>query len=394
MSSTVRAQELANEANIQNTRETNQANKEIAHEANLYNRENLALQNQWNIEQWNRENEYNDPSAQMERYIKAGINPLFALGNMDSGIAQHLESGDPQPAEVARMQAPHVEPEYDPYLAQHVANINTAARDVVNALQSDFRLGLMNRDVSTRELVGASQASLNRASAVEKKATAEGKSIENQWNLATFGVRAHAESQKLANMYQQLKGFEADTELAKSKKLEINAHKELIREQTNAVIASIRQRDRQLDIMQQGVNVQSKGVDVQRSQYKLDSERFHAEVTKWNNDALLQYMYKFGREISGEMSGNVGVKGFGISGKAGIRELTPATMAKAEEAGIVFLQRYAENPTSEMAEHAQEAARIVRLIQDEKVRRQVIPVDQLFDSTNSSVLNPSDNWNQ
>lgn len=32
-------------------------------------------QNKLNLEQWHRENEYNSPSAQMARYIEAGLNP-------------------------------------------------------------------------------------------------------------------------------------------------------------------------------------------------------------------------------------------------------------------------------------------------------------------------------
>lgn len=393
MSRTVKAQKSANATNLQIAQETNQANRDIASEANQWNWANLQAQNEWNVQQWERENAYNEPSAQIERYLKAGINPLWAISNGDPGNAQHLESGSPLPAEVARMEAARVQPEYDPYLAQHIANINTAARDIVNGVQGFGRLGLMEQDVATRAAVGSSQIALNKASAIERRATAEGKSLENQWNLTTFGVRAKAESQKLYNMEQQYKQMQVDTELAKSKIEEIDAHKQLISEQTNAVIASIRQKDRQLDIMQQGVDVQRQGVDVQREQLSLDSERFSAELQKWNNDALLTYMYKFGREIKGELSGKVGVEGLGVSGSAGIRELTPATMAKAKEAGIVFLQRYSENPSPEMAEGAAEAARLVRMIQDEQARRQIIPVDVLFNSSSSSVLNPHDSWN-
>lgn len=39
--------------------------------------ERIATQN-WNLEQWNRENEYNSPEAQMDRMVKAGINPNVA----------------------------------------------------------------------------------------------------------------------------------------------------------------------------------------------------------------------------------------------------------------------------------------------------------------------------
>ena len=54
-------------------------------------------QNQWNIDQWTRENAYNSPTAQMERYELAGINPYNAVSNgqVGSGIASPLQSATP-----------------------------------------------------------------------------------------------------------------------------------------------------------------------------------------------------------------------------------------------------------------------------------------------------------
>lgn len=75
-SSTVKAQKLANQANIQIAQETNQANRDIAEAQNILNYKMFNEQNDWNLAQWNRQNEYNSPSAQLERYMKAGINPF------------------------------------------------------------------------------------------------------------------------------------------------------------------------------------------------------------------------------------------------------------------------------------------------------------------------------
>lgn len=63
--------------------------------AQMTNRNNLALakqQNDWNVEMWNKQNEYNSPSAQLQRYREAGINPLFA--SIDGGQAQQLNSAN------------------------------------------------------------------------------------------------------------------------------------------------------------------------------------------------------------------------------------------------------------------------------------------------------------
>lgn len=68
---------------LQAVRETNKANRELAE-----------YQNEWNLAQWNRQNAYNTPAAQRARYEEAGINPYFALGNIQSGNAQSLLSAD------------------------------------------------------------------------------------------------------------------------------------------------------------------------------------------------------------------------------------------------------------------------------------------------------------
>ncbi len=73
----------AAKAQLQAVRETNEANARLAQK-----------QNEWNLEQWNRENAYNTPEAQRARFEAAGINPYFALGNIQSGNADSLMSAD------------------------------------------------------------------------------------------------------------------------------------------------------------------------------------------------------------------------------------------------------------------------------------------------------------
>lgn len=76
------ASTMAN-AQLQATRETNKNNLLLSQR-----------QNDWNVEQWNRQNEYNTPLAQRQRYEAAGINPYFAMGNIQSGTADSLLSAD------------------------------------------------------------------------------------------------------------------------------------------------------------------------------------------------------------------------------------------------------------------------------------------------------------
>lgn len=73
----------AAKAQLQAVRETNKANLDLA-----------KYQNEWNVAQWNRQNAYNTPAMQRQRYEEAGINPYFALGNIQPGNAEGLMSAN------------------------------------------------------------------------------------------------------------------------------------------------------------------------------------------------------------------------------------------------------------------------------------------------------------
>lgn len=73
----------AAKAQLQAVRENNKANLDLA-----------KYQNEWNIAQWNRQNAYNTPAMQRQRYEEAGINPYFAMGNIQSGNAEGLISAN------------------------------------------------------------------------------------------------------------------------------------------------------------------------------------------------------------------------------------------------------------------------------------------------------------
>lgn len=113
------AQVDANNKNLQIAREVNDTSKRNTDATNTANRELAEKQNQWNIDQWKRENEYNSPSAQVQRYLDAGVNPLSAMssGGIGSGNAANLISAPldnqsaPPPAVGATMQAPVLNPD-------------------------------------------------------------------------------------------------------------------------------------------------------------------------------------------------------------------------------------------------------------------------------------------
>lgn len=84
----------ANKTNLQIAREYNQAQRELAE-----------YQAQWNEQMWNRQNEYNTPSAQMQRFKEAGLNPNLIYGQGSPGNA----TGAPSYPEV-KQTAPSVRP--------------------------------------------------------------------------------------------------------------------------------------------------------------------------------------------------------------------------------------------------------------------------------------------
>lgn len=97
----------------------------------------LERQYEMQLDYMNRQNEWNDPSHQAELYRKAGINPFFALGNGQGGIAQSASPG----ANVAPPNSPGSLAGFTP----------------------DYAVGL--RQVANQEAVGRSQANLNDVTA-------------------------------------------------------------------------------------------------------------------------------------------------------------------------------------------------------------------------------------
>lgn len=98
-SNQVKAQKLANEANIQIADKNNDTSIALMRE-----------QNQWNLEQWERENQYNSPEAQRQRLLDAGLNPNILLGSPNStGVSSSPAQGVVPPS----LQQAHVEAEYE-----------------------------------------------------------------------------------------------------------------------------------------------------------------------------------------------------------------------------------------------------------------------------------------
>ena len=87
-------------------------NQEMFNQQIAYDQKKMQQQNEFTEYMWNEQNEYNDPSAQMSRMRRAGINPYVALGNMTSGNATSSNSsgsgGSPSAQGISTPQAQQV----------------------------------------------------------------------------------------------------------------------------------------------------------------------------------------------------------------------------------------------------------------------------------------------
>ena len=326
-SSTVSAQKIANAGNVEQTGMTNQANKEmteatndvnykIAQEANDLEYKMFNEQNQWNLEQWERENEYNSPSAQMQRYIEAGINPLFAVGNITGGNASQLTSAQYGGAHTADMESPtfgaaHIEPEYDKYLGDKISGLTAIANNASNSAQGFYQLALEEQDVATRRSAQQSKSAMENAETMYKKAQTAGQEIYNNLNTQTYGAQVSSKVAEYDRLRSEIDNIKEDTSYKRSLESNLSATKDQIVAQTNYVnvqasnlIESIKQRwaeialgNRQADISQQNADTNAYAA-VSDSYYKGEHLKLSGKEYKLQVDDMVnKYNHMSNREI-------------------------------------------------------------------------------------------------
>lgn len=204
------SQSAANETNLQATRETNAQNYKMFQEQLGFNRE-----------MYEKANAYNTPAAQRRRFEAAGINPYFALGNMDSGNASMQTSPSPNPAV-----APHVNPVDYGQMFNGIPNAVGAYYD--NKLKSE-----------QADSVGIS----NKIQAIELRYKAVDKQVELQQKIADLENKkalTASEKQRLDNLRQEYRVGETnlkylDDYLGSRNELQRNqsAHERALVEKTN-----------------------------------------------------------------------------------------------------------------------------------------------------------------
>lgn len=79
---------LSNIFGASSTNKTNQNNLKINQMNNEFNERMMQKQMDYNTLMWNKQNEYNSPSAQVQRFRDAGLNPYMMMNGGSAGNAQ------------------------------------------------------------------------------------------------------------------------------------------------------------------------------------------------------------------------------------------------------------------------------------------------------------------
>ena len=93
-------------ANLAGTFSTNMENKKLMREQMRFNEKMFEAQKEYNWDMFNAVNAYNTPSAQLERFRQAGINPAMAMSGVNPAEAQGGTVNPPSAPAAPSMQAP------------------------------------------------------------------------------------------------------------------------------------------------------------------------------------------------------------------------------------------------------------------------------------------------
>lgn len=127
----------------------------------------------WQEAMWNKSNEYNDPSQQLQRYKDAGLNPNLVFGQGASSLAAQF--GAPSSHNVG------TSPQY-----------GDAFKSLANAIPAMVELSNLKKQGENldadKDLKNA-QAEEIRSRIPGNKANAQGKTLDNMFNMDTYEAR-------------------------------------------------------------------------------------------------------------------------------------------------------------------------------------------------------------
>lgn len=393
-----------NKTNLQIARETNELNRQLQHEQIAWDYRMFNEQNDWNLARRDEEWAYNDPSAQMERLMKAGINPIWAMSNGDAGRAQQLTSASASPAPSASMVAPQMQ--------APLMNFDTSAvlPNVMNGYLGFQKLAL------DKKTANAQVAKINAETDLVKSQTTA-QQWANNITIDTYDSVVGAATATYDNLLKEGQKIEAGTSLAKAQKAKEDALKEQIiagtsktqaetyeildgitrawrlvnisQQQANAATSQANTANRMADIAQQNADTNRMNADTADAALSHQIEKDEQELKLKTNEQLLGMLDSY----RGWVDKIFGKKGSIVSDViSGEDKNIEQVLGLIKSIGNTIYNRYYSNPTRTNQQAVSRFQKNVKEIQN------IIPIllqsANPIDTTHSSVLNYSSPWLQ
>lgn len=272
-------------ANLISGNQANKTNLKIARDTNNAQMELAKYQADQNLNLWNLNNEYNSPSAQMERYKEAGLNPNLIYGNGSSSAGN--SSSPAEGYNPPTLQRYNVNNQYVANSAQMLANglLSVAQIQKTKAETSQIyqQISNLQSDKEYRDLQIIYQGYANSKSQVEAQNWLD---LLNARKASLLGSAHNAESSALTNdvlrpMLVQQKQAEVDNLLMQNENLRYRLEKlnpaELQR--LEAQIADLI-ADAQLKRLNQGLVTANIGYVTQNTEYAKENTHLSRERAK------------------------------------------------------------------------------------------------------------------
>lgn len=160
-----------------------QANKSSKADRKMVQRENQKSR-EWNEKMWNLQNEFNSPTAQLARFVDAGLNPALAYGEVTSGLATNPTSS----------------------YGQGSTNPDQTSARMAEAAQLFNQMNLANSAIRLND----SQAEANQALADKYRSETTGQNLSNTYEGEVLNIKVSQlrESLKTSKISNELLDFE------------------------------------------------------------------------------------------------------------------------------------------------------------------------------------------
>ena len=290
------AQRSANETNLQIAQMNNQRQYQMFQEQNAFNER-----------MYNQMQQYNTPTAQMQRYADAGINPYIAAGNVQTGNVQSALQSAPAP----QMQAAQMQPVTGP--GDAMMNAGNQISSIINQYaQNALALAQAKKTNAEANWVDrlnyANVLKLNSSSRLDEGQNAL-LGLDYQLKSDTLGNFIRLSDLSVANAEKTNEQLDVVTQSVRLenalKNIDLGIQSQYGEQMFKANLAKtlaeafateqgVYQRNRQLSIAQQEANTNSKNADTNRM-----NARTNAAVGVAQIRSLIAGAIKTAEETSG-----------------------------------------------------------------------------------------------